>query len=286
MILSCASTVTRRTLAEFLLCKLSIEQYHQVEWFISCDAYTYNALLGKDNINLIQSIHIDDKLCEQTPKGKNPIFYEITSHKIDGVIEGIRKNGYGLFLDCDLLFTNPFDDKFINLLQNKNIDAVVSPHMTNWPSIEGKVGYYNTGFFGISNINLAYDYKNLCSKSQEYNLYYDQQPLQFACYNYLIASVPINYNIGWWRFISKSFNKETAHSIMMNDNDYESICLQDDNIFYKGKPAIFFHAHMLEKYNTDNQGHFLINKIFNLMHSSNNIQYHNIVKSINKHFCL
>ncbi len=73
---------------------------------------------------------------------------------------------------------------------------------------------------------------------------------------------------------------------MMNDNDYQSICLQNDTIFYKGKPAIFFHTHMLQKYNTDDQGHFLSNKIFDLMYQSNNINYHNITNSINKHFCL
>ena len=36
----------------------------------------------------------------------------------------------------------------------------------------------------------------------------------------------------------------------------------------------------------ENQGHFLINKIFDLMNKSNNINYHNITNNINKHFCL
>lgn len=284
--LSCASTVTRRTYAEYMICKISLEQYHNVEWFISCDSYAYKLLSNLNNVHLIQSISVDDTACIQSRNGKNALFHDITSHKIDGILAGIDKHGYCIFLDTDLVFTAPLEQRFFSLLTNENIDIIVSPHMTNSPHIESIVGYYNTGFFSISNINLAYKYKEICGKSIEYDLYYDQQPLQFACYDYIIAGLPINYNIGWWRFLSKSFNKETQYSKLMNNNDYESLCLEDNTIFYKNKPAIFFHTHMLKKYDTSDSGHFLTNKLFQLMEQSNNTDYHNITDRINKHFCL
>ena len=45
--IKCASVVTEKSYKEFLLLKFSIEMFHEVEWFLSTDSFTYRMLRGK-----------------------------------------------------------------------------------------------------------------------------------------------------------------------------------------------------------------------------------------------
>ena len=68
MILPVASVVTEKTICEFDLLKLTLEQYHNCEWAISCDKEAYEKYgsewwvgLEKDNPKLMDKLSFYDQ---------------------------------------------------------------------------------------------------------------------------------------------------------------------------------------------------------------------------------
>jgi hypothetical protein len=74
MIVSVCSVATKKSLSEFLLLKLSFEQYHQAEWFVSTDDFAAEALKDYENVNVINKIETDD--CSHGVLRLRYLFYE------------------------------------------------------------------------------------------------------------------------------------------------------------------------------------------------------------------
>ena len=261
-VISVCSVATEKSLKEFLLLKFSFEQYHDAEWFVATDSYCADKLKQYDNVNIIDKIKTDDCSHGVDDPVKNRLFLELIMTKFDALESAIEKNGYGLFLDSDIFFTGPLEKRFIKLLVDEDIDAILSPHMTNNLGLETQVGHFNVGFFAVRNKAYLEQHRAMSWKSKELGMYYEQQPLQFTSYEYMTVNSPIYYNIGWWRFNEKH-----------NANRLQHLAIENDQLMFMGKPAVCFHVHTMKSLDYNNQGKFLVDRVFNLMSKTNNKKY-------------
>lgn len=265
-----ASVATQKSLNEFLLLKMSLEQYHNVQWFVSTDEFAYNKLKDFHNIACLNLIKSDDCSHGTNDPIKNRLFLELVMTKFNALKLAISTHGYGLFIDADIFFTAPIEDRVLDLMKNKDIDSILSPHMTNNLSLEAQVGHYNVGFFSMRNIEYLNLHEAMSWKHKELGMYYEQQPIQFSSYNFITVNLPINYNIGWWRFNEPQTQKRLEF-LTTNGND----------ILFDGKKAVCFHVHALKKLDYTNYGKFLMSKVITLMKScSSNKNYEEIIKFI------
>jgi len=262
MKISVCSVATTKSLKEFELLKFSFEQYHEADWFVATDDYAAKTLEKYDNVTIINKIKTDDCSHGVNDPVKNRLFLELIMTKFDALEAAIDKNGYGLFLDSDIFFTNALEDRFLKLLSDSDIDAILSPHMTNNLTLETQVGHYNVGFFAVRNKKYLEQHRDLSWKSKEFGMYYEQQPLQFTSYEYMTVNAPIYYNIGWWRF-------NEAHS----QQRLQFLQVQDDKVYFMGKPAVCFHVHTMKSLDYNNQGKFLVDRVFQLMSTTKNEKY-------------
>lgn len=264
-----ASVVTQKSLPEFLLLKMSLEQYHDVKWYLSTDAHATEALKSFSNVQCQTLVKTDDCGHGGNDPDKNRLFLELVMTKFDAIKACIADHGTCLLIDADIFFTNPIEDKVLSLLNDDRIDAILSPHMTNNLILETKVGHYNVGFLGMRNLEYLRLHEEMSWKHKELDMYYEQQPLQFTSYNFLTANLPINYNIGWWRFNER----QTHHRL-------DHLSIKDNSIYFYDLPAVCFHAHTLKKLNYTNFGKFLVDKVVSLMKQCDNKKYDMIVDFI------
>lgn len=269
--ISVCSVATTKSLKEFLLLKFSFEQYHNAEWFVATDEYAANELQGFDNVHVINKIKTDDCSHGVDDPVKNRLFLELIMTKFDALQAAIDKNGYGLFLDSDIFFTGPLESRFIKLLLDEDVDAILSPHMTNNLGLETQVGHFNVGFFAVRNKRYLEQHRAMSWKSKELGMYYEQQPLQFTSYEYMTVNSPIYYNIGWWRFNEKH-----------NAGRLQYLGIQDDQLVFMGKPAVCFHVHTMKSLDYNNQGKFLLDKVFTLMSQTNNEKYGELFRFVSE----
>jgi hypothetical protein len=266
--LNIASVVTKNCLKEFLLTKFSCEQFNDCNWYIFCDEISYSTLNTFKNINL-NVFNVDDEKSNHNSlnKTEKESFLEIILNKFKVIEECLKKEKSVLFLDSDMLFCNTIDENILTLLENRNVDFLVSPHYTNNLSIEEQYGFYNVGMFGLNDIQNINEWKYLTVNHQKLNLYYEQKPFELIIKNYLSLSLPINYNIGWWRF-----NQQTTKDRIRHLN------LNNDEIYFGKLKAINFHFHVFKEPNGYNPGKFLVNHVFSLLKNSNNKKYYDIIK--------
>lgn len=264
-----ASVVTQKSLSEFLLLKMSLEQYHDVKWYLSTDENSAYALKEFSNVKCQALVKTDDCSHGTNDPVKNRLFLELVMTKFDAMKAGISENGRCLFIDADIFFTNPIEDRVLSLLNDEKVDAVLSPHMTNNLGLETQVGHFNVGFFGMRNTEYLKLHEAMSWRHKEFGMYYEQQPLQFSSYNFLTVNLPINYNIGWWRF-----NEPQTHRRL----DY--LTIKDNKIHFNGLPAVCFHVHALKKLDYDNYGKFLMDKVLGLMKQCNNKKYDALVNFV------
>lgn len=262
MKLSVCSVATTKSLKEFLLLKFSFEQYHDAEWFVATDDYAAKYLEKFDNVNVINKIKTDDCSHGVNDPVKNRLFLELIMTKFDALEAAIDKNGYGLFLDSDIFFTSSLENRFIKLLVDEDIDAILSPHMTNNLGLETQVGHFNVGFFAVRNKKYLEQHREMSWNSKELGMYYEQQPLQFTSYEYMTVNSPIYYNIGWWRFNEKHNVQRLQH-----------LGVQNNEVCFMGRPAVCFHVHTMKSLDYNNQGKFLVDRVFNLMSKTTNEKY-------------
>ncbi len=268
-----SSVVTRKSLGEFLLLKMSLEQYHQVHWYISVDSASHYSLQVFDNVTLLNNIQTDAGSHDTNDPEKNRIWMDLMMTKFDALRAAHREHGFALFLDTDIFFTAPLEERVVNLMQDNRIDAVLSLHMTNNPVVEGWSGYYNGGFFSVRNIELLEKHAEMSRRHKELGLHYEQQPLQFASYPYLTVNAPINYNIGWWRF-NEPHTQDRLQLLRVDGNQ----------IWFGDKPAVCFHAHTLKKLGAGNYGQFLVQVVVALLKACpNNQKYADIVRFIDNY---
>ena len=195
MILPVGSVVTKKTICEFDLLKASIEQYHDCRWIMSCDDVAYDNYKNHENIeclNIIETDDCDHNVGSETQKDN---WMKVMMTKFDVVDKLIDNHGHGLFLDCDMIFTNPIEDKVLGLFTNENIDACICQHMTNDWQNEAQHGLFNGGMFHVKNKDFVSKWRELSKKYKEYGFYYEQQPLEFIQRNFVTANLPINYNL-------------------------------------------------------------------------------------------
>ena len=270
MILPIASIVTEKTYLEFLLLKKTIENYHDCIWYISCDFYSKNKLEKEfKNINCFQLIQSDDADHNNQNSLQKENWMKIMMTKFDISKIAIKEENHVLFLDCDMIFVNPIEEEIMSLFMNKNIDAFICQHMTNDWLNESQHGLFNAGMFHVKKEEFINEWENLSKNYKKYNFYYEQQPLEYVQRNFITLNLPINYNIGWWRF-----NRENTK------NRLDLLNIKEDKIFFGKKPAVNFHVHSLKKLDYPNFGQFLVDKISILMENSNNENYKKILEGI------
>ncbi len=261
------SVVTSKTLTEFELLKYSLEQYHAVEWYISCDEQVSEHFKETKEVNLLKVIETDDCDHNIQSEEKNNNWMKVMMSKFTVCRKALEENDYCIFLDSDMVFVNPVGNKILSLLKTKSVDAIISPHMTNNVSIEAKHGYYNAGMFAVTNNAFLDAWENLSKDYKKYNMYFEQQPLEFIHRHFLTANFPINYNLGWWRFNLP----QTQDRIRMFNDRVGKLYFADD-------PAVNFHFHALRKLETDNFGKFMVDFVFDYLSKSENENYKNLYK--------
>ena len=266
MILPVASVVTSKTMCEFDLLKLTLEQYHKCSWVISCDAAAYERYNGIKNVLCLKLIDSDDCDHNIATEAQKDNWMKVMMTKFDAVNRFITLYGRCLFLDSDMIFVNPIEDEILDILTNKNIDACICQHMTNnWP-VEAKHGLYNGGMFHVRNKNFMSQWIDLSKNYKKYGFYFEQQPLEYVQRNFNSFNLPINYNIGWWRF-----NTPTTQSRL------NALKVVDDKIYFGNRPAVNFHVHTLREIGYQNFGQFLVDKVCDLMKTTNNENYKKVL---------
>lgn len=267
-----ASVVTQKSLSEFLLLKMSLERYHDIKWYLSVDSCACETLKNFSNVQCQVIVKTDDCSHGTNDPVKNRLFLELVMTKFDAMKAGISENGRCLFIDSDIFFTNPIDERVLTLMNDNRIDAIISPHMTNNLALETQVGHYNVGFFAMRNTDYLSLHEAMSWRHKELGMYYEQQPLQFSSYNFLTVNLPINYNIGWWRFNETQTRKRL-----------DLLEVKDNSIHFCGMPAVCFHVHALKKLDYVNQGKSLMERLTGLMRQCNNEKYGEILKFIEAH---
>ena len=96
--------------------------------------------------------------------------------------------------------------------------------MTNNVAIEAKHGYYNAGMFAATSVEFLDAWENLSKDYKKYNMYFEQQPLEFIHRHFLTANFPMHYNLGWWRF---NLPQTQDRVRMFNDRDGELYLAND-----------------------------------------------------------
>ena len=266
MILPVASVVTSKTICEFDLLKLTLEQYHNCTWVISCDKAAAAKYKGVENVLCLDLIDSDDCDHNIATEAQKDNWMKVMMTKFDAVNKLIELHGHGLFLDSDMIFVNPIEDRVLEIFKNKNIDASICQHMTNdWPT-EAKHGLYNGGMFHMNSKEFIKQWVELSKDYKKYGFYFEQQPLEYVQRNFNSFNLPINYNIGWWRFNTP---KTQSRLNLLN--------IVDDKIYFGNRPAINFHVHTLREIGYQNFGQFLVNKISSLMGMTNNENYKKVL---------
>lgn len=265
------SIVTEKTISEFKLLMFSMEQYHDnIRWFISCDDAALDVFKNEQNVIAVKMIDSDDCDHNLQDAGKRDRWMKVMMTKF-AICRKALKHSQGLpviFLDCDMVFVGPIEPRIISLSSMEQIDAMVCQHMTNNWANEAKHGYFNAGMFVIRSKEFLVEWENLSKHYKEFNLYFEQKPLEFIQRNFVTLNLPINYDIGWWRFNEQNTVGRLKSLRLLEDKEGEK------QIWFGNRRAVNFHAHMLRSLETKNFGQFLVDKIEMLLESgSDNDKY-------------
>ena len=263
-----ASVVTQNCLKEFLLTKYSCELFNTCKWYVSCDKDVKDHLHQYDNVKTLV-FETEDTVSDhnsQDPQSRKQ-FLHIILNKFVALEKALEENNYCIFLDSDMLFLNTVDSALIEILNNKTIDFLVSPHYSRDPLNEDKHGFYNVGMFGLKDPANLTQWKYLTENCEKFNLYYEQKPFELILSNFYTLNLPINYNIGWWRFN----NQRTRDRL-------NQLNLVDDEIMFGKLSVINFHFHVFKAPGGFNPGQFLVDKVMTLLKSSEKEEYKQILE--------
>ena len=262
MKLPVGSVVTSKTISEFDLLRKSIEQYHDCYWILSCDTPSYEKYSNEENIKCLNLIETDDCDHNVGDADMKDNWMKVMMTKFDVAKASIEKFGHVLFLDSDMVFVNPIEDKVLEIFDNHTIDAAICQHMTNDWQNEAQHGLYNGGMFHVKNLKFIESWRTLSENYKKYNFYFEQQPLEYVQRNFLSLNLPINYNLGWWRF-----NRPQTQQRL------NQLSLQNDKIYIGDLPAVNFHVHTLRELEYQNFGQFLVDKLKSLFEQTSNKNY-------------
>ena len=233
MKLSTVSAVTKSCLKDFLLMKKTIEQHHFVEFYLAVDDFCYDYLHENFQhvkcFKLIKTENADH--VSQSPQQQED-FIEIIKAKFTVAKEAFKDSNFIFWCDVDHIFFNPIEKRVLELIDTKAIDAAVTPHHSDGFADEKTVGYYNCGFVLISNPDFLETWEDLFMRHKQLGLYYEQKPLEITTEAYNTLTLPINYNVGWWKFLGP--NAQTR---------WDCITLKNQDLTMFNKPLINFHFH-------------------------------------------
>lgn len=269
VVISCI--ISKDALSEFMLLKTSIELFHNCKWYVAVDAYCEEKISHFNNVKTYTLIK--DVVFKHGVKdvSDNVDFYEMLKTKFEVTRYALSENNYTIFLDTDMVFFNPIEKEIINIINEKIVDIILTPHYTLDKVNEDRVGIYNAGMFMVNNMDLINQWEKLCNSLD--NIYYEQPPLERVVENYRCMLLPINYNIGWWKFKPN-----------FSEFRYKYLCLNNDGrIHFMSKEAVNFHLHTLKRLPYDNYGSILWDKICNLLEESDQNDYQIILDYFREH---
>ena len=233
MTLSTVSAVTKSCLKDFLLMKKTLEQHHFVQFYLAVDDFCYDYLHENfQHVTCFKLIETEDANHVSESPQQQADFIKIIQAKFDVAKEAFKDSNFIFWCDVDHIFFNPMEPKILELIDKQIVDAAVTPHYSDGFADEKTVGYYNCGFVLISNPEFLATWEDLFLRHKQLGLYYEQKPLEITTELYTTVTLPINYNVGWWKFLGP--NAQTR---------WDSIKLKEDELTMFGNPLINFHFH-------------------------------------------
>ena len=267
MTIPVCTVVTENCYKEFLLFKTSIELFHDCEWYISCDPWVKEKIEEGEKVHAHELIESDncDHVIDDEEQNEN--FTKLILTKFDICNEGLKHHPFVLLIDNDMIFTNPIDPMILDLLANKVVDACVTPHMTDGFGDEKVTGYFNCGMVFVYNPEFIKPWATLTANHKQLGLYYEQKPLELVLKSFITINLPLNYNIGWWKFLTERTAKRMDLFNIMNEK-----------IYFGRLPAVNFHLHTLKNLKYQNHGQFLKDFLFDTLAQPFNPDYRKIIE--------
>jgi hypothetical protein len=221
LILSCS--VTESHIKEFLLLKFSVELFRNCCWYLSCDKYSFDLLNKEDNC-FCENLNLENgKVFGNEKEVSN--FYGVIKGKFEATKRAINDYGECLLVDSDIIFCGELQDFAVG------IDAAVCPHYQWHPEMDKAWGLYNVGFVYIKNIEFLQAWEQ---ETFSGNYEFEQKPIQsvveYDCFK--VQRLPIQHNMGWWRFNS------AEKRVRANSFD-----CWNDSIWFDGNLVSSFHFH-------------------------------------------
>jgi len=273
--LTITTLATESCFNEFLLMGKSLELFEQepINWVVACDEFVHQKLKDNQDVVALKVIEDDRGSDHNGSPAERKKFLDVIKGKFRAIEKAFELGLPNiLFLDCDHIFLNPLPNIFQIF---KGADAIASPHFSgNLAQIEHNYGLYNVGFLGIMNKDVLKPWESLTDNHEKLGYFFEQQPYEKTLQNFMTGTLPINFNFGWWRA-----------NLPGTQQRLNQICLKDDQIHLGHLPLIDVHAHAFKKPNGYDPSKVLIDKVFDLMRTSNNPKYKELIsfyESLNK----
>ena len=213
---------------------LSLSVYHTDEKIhIMCDTKTKEIIeknTPKIRLEIFWYLELDkyDGLNRHLMEKKG-IWAEFQMSKANVIKRALEKDKDTLFLDSDIIITNPIDD----VDMTKTIG--VSPAFIMEKNMKS-VGFFNGGMLWTNDIKVADDWIEFTKTSR----FFDQASIEDLVKKYSYFEFGENYNLQGWRYYLSPLGKSgVASNITSNPKEM--------NIYYKNKPLKFVHTHFLEQ---------------------------------------
>ena len=230
------SAVTKNCLKDFLLMRETLKQHHYPIFYLAVDEYCYDYLHDNfENVKCFNLIKTEGADHVSNDQQQRKDFIDIIKAKFAVAKEALKNSNFIFWCDVDHIFFNPVDKKIFDLLDTKKLDAAVTPHHSDGFADEKTVGYHNCGFVLISSMDFLNTWSDLFDRHEEIGVYYEQKPLELTTQFYNTISLPINYNVGWWKFLGANGQQR-----------WDSIKLAKDSLTIFNLPLINFHFHFFK----------------------------------------
>jgi hypothetical protein len=230
------SAVTKNCLKDFLLMRETLKQHHYPIFYLAVDEYCYDYLHDNfENVKCFNLIKTEGADHVSNDQQQRKDFIDIIKAKFAVAKEALKNSNFIFWCDVDHIFFNPVDKKIFDLLDTKKLDAAVTPHHSDGFADEKTVGYHNCGFVLISSMDFLNTWSDLFDRHEQIGVYYEQKPLELTTQFYNTISLPINYNVGWWKFLGANGQQR-----------WDSIKLAKDSLTIFNLPLINFHFHFFK----------------------------------------
>ena len=214
----------------------TLKQHHYPIFYLAVDEYCYDYLHDNfENVKCFNLIKTEGADHVSNDQQQRKDFIDIIKAKFAVAKEALKNSNFIFWCDVDHIFFNPVDKKIFDLLDTKKLDAAVTPHHSDGFADEKTVGYHNCGFVLISSMDFLNTWSDLFDRHEQIGVYYEQKPLELTTQFYNTISLPINYNVGWWKFLGANGQQR-----------WDSIKLAKDSLTIFNLPLINFHFHFFK----------------------------------------